>query len=171
MASPAYLSITGTKQGLITRGAFTEDSVGNMYQEGHEDQVMIQTYSHSMTLPTDPQSGQPAGQRRHNPFIVTKDLDKSTPLLANAMASGEKLEECELRLYRTSATGTQEHYFTIKLLDAIIIIISISSGMPSARSDSPSPAMETIAFSYRAINWEHINCGTSGCDDWRKSVA
>ncbi|MCO3307774.1 type VI secretion system tube protein Hcp, partial [Pseudomonas aeruginosa] len=27
MATPAYISITGTKQGLITAGAFTEDSV------------------------------------------------------------------------------------------------------------------------------------------------
>ncbi|MFF6502168.1 type VI secretion system tube protein Hcp, partial [Pseudomonas aeruginosa] len=27
MATPAYMSITGTKQGLITAGAFTEDSV------------------------------------------------------------------------------------------------------------------------------------------------
>ncbi|TLJ40499.1 type VI secretion system tube protein Hcp, partial [Pseudomonas aeruginosa] len=28
MATPADLSITGPKQGLITAGAFTEDSVG-----------------------------------------------------------------------------------------------------------------------------------------------
>ncbi|MBX5536272.1 type VI secretion system tube protein Hcp, partial [Pseudomonas aeruginosa] len=35
MATPAYMSITGTKQVLITAGAFTEDSVGNTYQEGH----------------------------------------------------------------------------------------------------------------------------------------
>ncbi|MDP5781582.1 type VI secretion system tube protein Hcp, partial [Pseudomonas aeruginosa] len=27
MATPAYMSITGTKQGLITAGAFTEDSL------------------------------------------------------------------------------------------------------------------------------------------------
>ncbi|EPL0504599.1 Hcp family type VI secretion system effector, partial [Pseudomonas aeruginosa] len=26
MATPAYMSITGTKHGLITAGAFTEDS-------------------------------------------------------------------------------------------------------------------------------------------------
>ncbi|MEG1042934.1 MAG: hypothetical protein RSE94_23765, partial [Pseudomonas sp.] len=29
MATPAYMSITGEKQGLITAGAFTADSVGN----------------------------------------------------------------------------------------------------------------------------------------------
>ncbi len=49
MATPAYMSITGTKQGLITAGAFTEDSVGNTYQEGHEDQVMVQGFNHEVT--------------------------------------------------------------------------------------------------------------------------
>ncbi len=51
MATPAYMSITGTKQGLITAGAFTEDSVGNTYQEGHEDQVMVQGFNHEVIIP------------------------------------------------------------------------------------------------------------------------
>lgn len=65
MATPAYMSITGTKQGLITAGAFTADSVGNTYQEGHEDQVVVQGFSHEVIIPRDPQSGQPTGQRVH----------------------------------------------------------------------------------------------------------
>ncbi|MGE7958209.1 type VI secretion system tube protein TssD, partial [Pseudomonas sp. NPDC089530] len=48
MATPAYISITGEKQGLITAGAFTADSVGNTYQEGHEDQAMVQAFSHDV---------------------------------------------------------------------------------------------------------------------------
>ncbi|MCS9883809.1 type VI secretion system tube protein Hcp, partial [Pseudomonas aeruginosa] len=51
MATPAYMSITGAKQGLITAGAFTEDSVGNTYQEGHEDQVMVQGFNHEVIIP------------------------------------------------------------------------------------------------------------------------
>ena len=34
MPTPAYISITGTTQGNITQGAFTADSVGNVYVEG-----------------------------------------------------------------------------------------------------------------------------------------
>ncbi|MDI9792834.1 type VI secretion system tube protein Hcp, partial [Pseudomonas aeruginosa] len=33
MATPAYMSINGTPTGLLTAGAFTEDSVGNTYQD------------------------------------------------------------------------------------------------------------------------------------------
>jgi type VI secretion system secreted protein Hcp len=35
MDTSYYMSITGEKQGLITADAFTADSVGNIYQEGH----------------------------------------------------------------------------------------------------------------------------------------
>jgi type VI secretion system secreted protein Hcp len=63
MPTPAYLSIEGATQGNITEGAFTEDSVGNVYQEGHENEILVEAFSHTVTVPTDPQSGQPTGQR------------------------------------------------------------------------------------------------------------
>nr|WP_278463213.1 type VI secretion system tube protein TssD [Stutzerimonas kunmingensis] len=61
MPTPAYLSLEGTKQGLITAGTFTEDSVGNIFQEGHEDQILVQAFQHQVIIPRDPQSGQPTG--------------------------------------------------------------------------------------------------------------
>ncbi|EVT88304.1 hypothetical protein Z046_29340 [Pseudomonas aeruginosa VRFPA09] len=123
MATPAYMSITGTKQGLITAGAFTEDSVGNTYQEGHEDQVMVQGFNHEVIIPRDPQSGQPTGQRVHKPVVITKVFDKASPLLLAALTSGERLTKVEIQWYRTSAAGTQEHYYTTVLEDAIIVDI------------------------------------------------
>ncbi|KZK78898.1 Major exported protein [Pseudovibrio sp. Ad46] len=42
MPTPAYITIEGSTQGPITQGAFTEDSVGNVWQEGHEDEIMVQ---------------------------------------------------------------------------------------------------------------------------------
>ncbi|MBX8551651.1 Hcp family type VI secretion system effector, partial [Pseudomonas cichorii] len=109
MATPAYMSITGEKQGLITAGAFTPDSVGNTFQEGHEDEVMVQAFHHDVIIPRDPQSGQPTGQRVHKPVKITKVFDKSSPLLQAALTSGERLSKVEIKWFRTSAQGTQEH--------------------------------------------------------------
>lgn len=168
MPTPAYLSIEGERQGVISAGAFTLASVGNIYQEGFEDTILVQSFDHAMSIPTDPQSGQPSGQRVHGPFIITKVIDKSSPLLCTAMTTGERLKKCELRLYRTTAEGTQEHYYTIKLTDAVIV--HISTTMPSAQSSATAHLthLETIAINYRAIQWNHEACGTSGGDDWRK---
>lgn len=70
MPTPAYVTLVGTKQGLITAGTFTEDSVGNIYQEGHEDEALVQAFSHEIIIPRDPQSGQPTGQRVHKPLMI-----------------------------------------------------------------------------------------------------
>ena len=45
MPTPCYISITGQTQGNITAGAFTADSVGNIYVQGHEDEMLEQSGS------------------------------------------------------------------------------------------------------------------------------
>ncbi len=168
MPTPAYMTIEGEKQGPITAGAFTEDSVGNIWQEEHTEELLVNGFSHVIHIPTDPQSGQPSGQRVHGPLTITKIYDKSSPLLYNALTSGEKLTKCEVKWYRTSAQGAQEHYFTHKLTDAIIV--SIEARMPNCQDPGMAQFthLEDISFSYRKIEWEHVVCGTSGDDDWRK---
>ena len=99
MPKPCYISIKGQTQGLITDWAFTAESVGNIYVQGHEDEMLVQEFSHNVTVPTDPQSGQPSGQRSHKPFIFTVALNKAVPLLYNALASGEMLTVTELHWY------------------------------------------------------------------------
>ncbi len=85
--------------------------------QGHEDEMLVQEFLHNVTVPTDPQSGQPAGQRAHKPFIFTVALNKAVPLMYNALASGEMLPTTELHWWRTSVEGKQEHYFTTRLTD------------------------------------------------------
>ncbi|MCJ8501791.1 Hcp family type VI secretion system effector [Desulfatitalea alkaliphila] len=167
MPTPAYLTIEGNSQGLITQGAFTEESVGNIYQEGHEDEVLVQALSHDITIPRDPQSGQPTGQRVHKPLVITKVLDKASPLLCNALCSGERLTKCTIKFYRTSADGQQEHYYTIELEDAIIV--DIKTYMPNCQDPAQAhfTHLEDVAFTYRKITWNHVVSGTEGTDDWR----
>ena len=171
MPTPAYLTIQGSPQGAITEGAFSSDSVGNIYQEGHENEILVQSFNHRLNVPTDVQSGQPTGQRRHEPLTITKVFDKSSPMLFVALSTGELLTKCVLKWYRTSAAGVQEHYFTIQLEDAIIT--SIKSRMPNCQDPSQShfTHLEEVSFSYRKIVWTHEVAGTSGEDDWRTPVS
>ncbi len=41
-----------------------------------------------ITSPRDAASGLPTGKRMHKPFVITKELDKSSPKLAEAVAKG-----------------------------------------------------------------------------------
>lgn len=39
MSNLIYLSVTGEKQGLISSGYSSSDSIGNKYQSAHENEV------------------------------------------------------------------------------------------------------------------------------------
>jgi type VI secretion system secreted protein Hcp len=162
------MSVTGEKQGLITAGAFTADSVGNTFQEGHEDQVMVQGFSHELTIPRDPQSGQATGQRIHKPVVITKVFDKASPLLLAALTSGERMTVIEIEWYRTSGQGIQEHYYTTKLEDAMIVDIKDYMHNCQDPANLHFTHLQDVHFSYRKITWTHVASGTSGSDDWRK---
>jgi len=167
MPTPAYIAIEGKTQGNITQGAFTADSVGNVFVEGHEDEILVQEIKHTVAVPTDPQSGQPSGQRVHRPLKFTTALNKSVPLLYNALASGESLPTVTLKWYRTSIDGKQEHFFSTLLEDATIV--NIDTVMPHAQDSHKADITQLIEVSlaYRKITWEHTVAGTSGSDDWR----
>lgn len=171
MPTPAYVSITGKNQGLITKDAYTLDSVGQGFVEGHEDEMIIQAVDHQVFVPTDPQNGQPSGQRQHKPLILTVALNKAVPLLYNALASGESLSDVTLKWYRTSAQGKQEHFFTTTLEDATIVNMNLV--MPNSQDPSQEHFTQLLEvhFAYRKIDWEHTVAGTSGSDDWRKPAA
>ncbi len=168
MPTPCYLSITGKTQGNISAGAFTADSVGNVYVEGHEDEILIQAVNHSISVTTDSQGGQPTGQWVHSPLVLTCSLNRAIPLIMNSVVSGEVLPEVKLNWYRTSIDGKQEHFFTHLLEDAIVTDLSV--GMPHAQNDDTSNHTQivTITLSYRKVTMEHVVAGTSGSDDWRK---
>jgi type VI secretion system secreted protein Hcp len=103
--------------------------------------------------------------------MITKVFDKSSPLIFNALTSGERLNKCRLEWYRTSSTGTQEHYFTIELEDAVIV--DVQSRMPNCQDPNMShfTHLEDVYFTYRKIVWTHEVSGTSGSDDWRTPIA
>jgi len=170
MPTPCYISIEGSTQGPITAGAFTAESVGNIFVEGHEDEVLVQQFDHIVTVPTDPQSGQPSGQRVHKPFKFTSAINKATPLFYNALTSGEMLPKTELRWYRTSVEGKQEHFFTTRLIDGTII--DVDCHMPHCQDPASSDFTQlvTVSIAYRRIEWEHTVAGTAGADDWRAPI-
>ena len=171
MATPAYINIWGKTQGHITKDAFTADSVGNGFVEGHKDEILAQEIEHEIGTPTDPQSGQPTGQRVHKPLTFTSALNKASPLLYQALATGEMLNTVEVKWFRTSTDGKQEHFFTTKLEDATVV--NINTVLPHAQDTENSNYTQLIktSLAYRKVSWSHVVAKTEASDDWREPVA
>jgi type VI secretion system secreted protein Hcp len=167
MPIPAYMTVKGTKQGDITQSALTQESVGTLYQDSHKDEILVEAFSHNVTIPTDPQSGMTTGQRVHRPVIVTKVFDRSSAMLYNALCANE-LVDVEIKWFRPTQTAGTEHYFTTKLEQAKII--DIKAYMPNCQDKNLAQFthLEDISFSYAKITWRHEIASTEGTDSWRE---
>lgn len=166
MPTPAYMTIEGVTQGDISAGGMSTDSVGTLSNSTHENAVQIQEFELGVEIPTDPQSGQPTGRRIHKGARVVKYIDKASPMLLQAIATGEQLTKVEVQFFRTSASGQQEHYYTVSLGEASLV--TYRPYFPNAL-DAASDAyshMEELVFQYKEITVTHEVAGTSGGDSW-----
>ena len=161
MANHGYMSITGKRQGLISAGCSGQSSIGNKCQPGHEDEIMVLAYSHNMITGND---GEISGDRgKHLPVMITKNIDKSSPLLASALHEREEVE-CTINFYRTSPTGGQDKYYSIRLTGAKIAHINLQ--VPHAIHMNDAEPQELVSIRYRDISWTHIQAGTSAYSSW-----
>jgi len=161
MALNAYLTLKGQKTG---------DIKGSVTQKGREGKIMVIAASHEIVTPRDAASGLATGRRTHTPYVITKELDKSTPLLYNVLVTNETLIAWELQFWTPLVNGTEKQMYTVKLRNAHIA--SIEFVMPN--NTHPDLARlteyEEIAFTYQHIEWTWTDGGISAQDDW-ESIA
>lgn len=162
MALNAFLTLKGKKTGNFN---------GSIVQKGRENKILVIAASHELAVPTDPTSGLASGRPRHTPFKITKELDKSSPLLYNALANNETLTDCKIEFWDTaaksSAGGANEvQKYTVRLINARIT--SIHFVMPNVKEPELMKYVEyeEICFAYQTIEWIWTDGNLSASDDW-----
>lgn len=157
MPMPAHMTMKGEKQGNIE---------GNCTMKGREKTILVQAFNHEVHIPSDVQTGLSTGKRIHGPFRVVKEFDRASPMIYQALCSGEHLKEVKLKFYRVSPKGTEEQYFTITLEDAVAV--SIKPWMPNCLDPATMKYghMEEVAFTYRKASWRNEIDKTEAHDDW-----
>jgi len=88
----------------------------------------------------DASSGMTTGKRMHKPFVIMKEVDKTSPLLKEACASGQHFAEVDVDV---AASGKTMHY---KLTDVFISAVNATS--MSGGGERPT---ESISFTYQKI--------------------
>lgn len=166
MAHSAYLSLKGQKHGEIK---------GSVYQKGREGKIAVIASSHEIVSPRDPVNGHPTGKRMHKPFVITKELDKSSPLLYSVLCNNENITEWVLEFWTSqinpkSGAGNEVQHYTVKLENANIA--SINFRMPNTRNPDLSkyPEYEEVAFTYEKITWTWKDGGIEVEDNWAAPV-
>ena len=138
-----FLKVKAAKQG---------DIKGDVTEKGKEGQIRVTAYAHEIVSPRDVASGMATGKRQHKPFVITKEIDKASPLLYNALSSNEMLPEVTLSFYRPAkaGSGASAQWYTIRLSNAII------SGIKSWTDDKGQP-FEDVSLVYQRIAWTYTD--------------
>ena len=123
-------------------------------KQGDLGTINVIGVSHEIISPRDAASGLPTGKRQHKPFVITKELDKSTPLLLNALVQNENLPQVTFTYLRDGKPVA-----TVKLTNA-------SLATYDAHGES-----ETWSFTYQKITWTWLDGGITAEDDWQSPTS
>jgi type VI secretion system secreted protein Hcp len=160
MALNAYLTLKGEKQG---------DIKGSVTQKGREGKIMVIAVEHEIISPRDPASGLPTGKRMHKPFVITKELDKSSPLLYRALCTNERISGFELQFWapaQNPSASNEVQRYTVKLSDASIGDIRFHMPNNKHLELVRLSEYEEVAFTYKEIEWIWTDGNIAASDSW-----
>jgi type VI secretion system secreted protein Hcp len=161
MALNAYLRLSGETQG---------DILGSVTQKGREDSIMIIGVTHEVSSPRDAASGLPTGKRQHKPMTVVKEIDKATPLIYYSLVNNENIPQWECQFWRPSATGQEQQFYTVKLMNASVSNIRFEMLNNKYPENMQHREREHVSFCYQKIEWVWVDGGISAEDDWESPM-
>lgn len=161
MPMPSHMTVDGENQGKID---------GSCDMEGREDTILVYEMTHDLHIPRDPQSGLASGKRIHGPLRIVKEFDKASPKLAQALCTGEHMKEVVIKWYRIDPKGSEEHYFTHTLQNAIVVEIKPYMPLAFLPENEPYRHMEEVSFTYEKIKWTWEVDGIEAEDSWKAPV-
>jgi type VI secretion system secreted protein Hcp len=128
-----FLKLSGSHQGAIQ---------GSCKEQAHQNAIEVMSFSHSVSSPYDPtKSVSFAGSRSHGSLSIYKAIDKSSPLLMQALVTGEVMDKFNLELWWNNEKGEDQCYYTIDLGEARVVQIGINNHE------------ESVSFAYKKITW------------------
>ncbi len=135
---------------------------------GRQDTIECLKFEHVVHTSGEASSGMSTGRRVHTPVVVTKRIDKSTPLLYKAMVNNESVDAV-IQFFRPNPTGdgTTEQFYTIELKSGHISQIRTVLPNVFEPSTANQPIWEEVSIVYRTITWTYTNGGITHMDQWQ----
>lgn len=145
MAVDMYMKISGNN---AIEGDCTDDK--------HQKWIQIHSYNHGLTqMGGGDSSGQghlTGGRADHSDVSILKNLDSSSPLLAEACCKGHSVGQVDIEVCR--AMGEKTTFMVVTLVNAVISGFAASAG-----GELPT---ESVSFRYEEIKWKYTPTDTNG---------
>jgi len=163
MAETVHLSLKAN--GTDIKGDSSQTSLGR------QDSIECVYLESNVATVREAGSARATGRRQHQPLLIRKRIDKSSPLLSKALCENAVIEGT-FKFFRPNPTGdgTTQQFFTIKIFEGRVASQRLWSPSALALASSTEPPLEEITFVYHTIEWTYEDGGITHQDDWGKNA-
>ena len=143
----------------FTKKTNSKDIPGESLDDAHKGGkwMEVSSWNHEVIMPksatASSSGGHTAERSEHSEMVFTKDIDKSSVYLWEAVSAGYSYD-VEIQFFRASGS-VRTQYMTIKLTNAIVSRVGTTippQGLP----------IETFAVKYAKVVWTHKGSLTDG---------
>jgi type VI secretion system secreted protein Hcp len=111
----------------------------------------------------------------HKPLVITKELDKSSPLLYNVLTQNENISTLTIHFYTPqlqakTGMGEEVNHYILELTNANIASIDFRMANNKHPDLMKFAEYEEIAFTYEKIMWTWKDGGITSSDSWIDNV-
>lgn len=144
------------------------DIKGSVNVKNREGSIEVMAQDHSVTIPTDNNTGKLTGTRIHTPFLFTKEIDSSSPYLYKAVTTGQTLKSAEFKWYRINDAGQEVEYFNVKLEK--VKLAKVASKMHDVKDPvkEKHSHLELVELRYEKITWTYKDGNIIHSDSWNE---
>jgi type VI secretion system secreted protein Hcp len=150
------LTLTLPKETIMALNAYLKlDGIdGESQDKGHSGEIEILSFSWGVeqTISRESASGAGAGKVTIKDITITKHVDKSSPMLMNACATGQHIKTAQLEVVGKSRSQSLDLF--LKLED-----ILVSSVQLHVNTDSP---MEVISLNFTKVEEDYVPLDKTG---------
>jgi type VI secretion system secreted protein Hcp len=131
---------------------------GESVDDRHKGEIEIQSFSWGVSNAGSMASGGGgAGKATFQDMHFMRRLDKASPKLALACATGQHIPSAVLVCRKSGSDGKPVEYYKITMID--ILVTGITAGGSSGGDDMPT---ESISLNFAKIEWEYLPIGADG---------
>ena len=123
--------------------------------------IAVVDLRHTLSTPWDASTGHASGAPRHAPVVVTKELDRASPVLAEAWATNAVFTSWKLEVLGADGLGRRVPVYAVELRRAVVVHITVETGEAAA-----ALPRESVSFAYERITWTWADGNVTATADW-----
>ncbi|CAB3746019.1 type VI secretion system tube protein TssD [Paraburkholderia solisilvae] len=140
---------------------------GGSEVSGREGSIEVLSLTHGVDAPVDHHTGKLMGTHSHRSMTFEKEIDRSSPLLYQAIVRGNTLNSAVLRWYRTNDAGQEENYFTMSMKNVKLASIAPRLKNIKEQEHVHRNHFEIVELRYGEITWNYHDGNLLFADTWR----